>query len=215
MKQISITTNTETRKAYVKTPYNGEFVKKIKFIGGAKWRSQERAWEIPAEAVSEARDILKDVFGETDIDAVEKVTVRLRTLTMIQEPASKGVRICGKEVCRAYGRDSGAIIGNEVSFTGNMPYSGGSAGHPDVIIPENAIITLYNVPEQLTEAIDTTIYEIIEIKEENEDKKEKLLLEKEQLKNITLKSCLAVVKMVGMVSLMRNIYLIAQGKLYG
>lgn len=34
-------------KAYIYTPYNAEFVKAIKGIGGARWNRDKSAWATP------------------------------------------------------------------------------------------------------------------------------------------------------------------------
>ena len=50
-------------KANVYTPYNPDFVKKVKGIGGAKWNGSEKCWEIPETAIEAARAIMCEVFG--------------------------------------------------------------------------------------------------------------------------------------------------------
>ena len=73
-------------KANIFTPYNAEFVKRIKSIGGAKWNAGDKCWTVPAEAVDAARDIMMDVYGETDIpDGSEKMKLRITALVDIEE----------------------------------------------------------------------------------------------------------------------------------
>lgn len=47
------------REALLFTPYNAEFIAAVKNIGGAHWDREHRAWSIPAEAIEQARDIMR------------------------------------------------------------------------------------------------------------------------------------------------------------
>ena len=53
--------------ANVYTPYNPDFVRKIKGIGGAKWNGSKKCWTIPEFAIEAAREIMCEVYGYSDI----------------------------------------------------------------------------------------------------------------------------------------------------
>lgn len=113
-------------KAYIYTPYNAEFVKAIKGIGGARWNRDKSAWAIPADCADQAREIMRRVYGEDDRpDCGERVDVRLTFDSSVSEWQS-AVTIYGKTISRAYGRDSGARCGDDVAFVEGQPESGGS-----------------------------------------------------------------------------------------
>ena len=40
----------ENGRANIYTPYNPDFVRKIKGVGGSKWNSSEKYWSIPEDA---------------------------------------------------------------------------------------------------------------------------------------------------------------------
>lgn len=63
-------------RASIYTPFNRDFVTAIKSnIGGRKWDSDERCWTVPEEALPQVRQIMMDVYGETDLpDAGGSVT---------------------------------------------------------------------------------------------------------------------------------------------
>ena len=95
-------------KAYIYTPYNAEFVKAIKGIGGARWNRDKSAWAVPADCIDQAREIMRRVYGEDDRpDCGKRVDVRLTFDSSVSEWQS-AVTIYGKTISRAYGRDSGA-----------------------------------------------------------------------------------------------------------
>lgn len=163
--------------AYVFTPYNPLFVRKIKTIGGAKWDFDERCWKIPASAVDTARGIMIDVYGESDLpDDVEKVTVRVSFPNGAAECRSPIV-VFGRVIASAYGRDSGAKVGDGVVFVKGAPKSGGSRNNWDTIIPDGSIVEIHNIP--VTALTDDYEYEIVEEKKIDraalEAEKEKLL----------------------------------------
>ena len=135
-------------KAYLTPPYNPDFVRAIKSIGGARWVGARKAGRIPAEAVDEAREIMRDIYGEDDFGG-EKVTARLSVTTDITSDYRKPIVVFGRSVISAISRDGGCIIGDGVSIVcdGEQPSSGGSAKNYYAQVPEGAKITLYNIPK--------------------------------------------------------------------
>lgn len=156
-------------KAYVFTPYSPEFVKRIKSIGGARWDRDARAWEIPAASTDSARQIMFDVYGETDqAFANEKVDVRIDVTEDITEYGD-GITILGRGVCKAWGRDSGASILEGVDFIKGRPDSGGSAKYWCTEIPKGCSFIIHGVPKQKAEDFikqdhDDLVAKIISVK---------------------------------------------------
>lgn len=167
-------------KANVYTPYNPDFVKAIKGIGGAKWDSSERCWTIPETAVDAARIIMTEVYGYSDIKENKTVTLRV----IFNERISKtraDIVLFGKILAHAYGRDSGAKVGDDVAYIEGGATSGGSAHNWNSIVKEGSVAILSNVNENVyknekpeynitVEVINTKINE-----QELLDEKERLL----------------------------------------
>lgn len=134
-------------RAMITSPYNADFVSAIKQIGGARWDRARRVWSIPADTVEQAREVMRRVYGEDDRpNAQPNVSVRLtfgERVYRTQEP----IMIYGKTVASAYGRDSGARVGDDVAFVTGSPESGGSVKNWATIIPEGCIAVLHNVPQ--------------------------------------------------------------------
>jgi len=136
-------------KANIFTPYNAEFVKRIKGIGGAKWNAGDKCWTVPAEAVDAARDIMMDVYGETDIpDGSEKLKLRITALVDIEELRAP-VSYFGKNLASASGRDSGARVGDGVILESGTITSSGSMKNWTSMIRKEAVMILTDVPETL------------------------------------------------------------------
>ena len=169
--------------ALVYTPYSAEFVSRIKTsIGGAKWDGTKKAWKVPATAVDAVRDIMREIYGETDEpEATEKVNVRLTFNSRYSEWCAP-VTLLGKTVASAFGRDSGAKVGDGVTFVEGAPDSGGSMKNWHTVIPEGSFVILYDVTKSIVTADllpDCVTFEIEERRPEIERKD--LLEERERL----------------------------------
>ena len=82
------------KHACIFTPYNPDFVERVKKIGNAKWKSN--FWLIPAEAVDAAREIMRDVYGYDDTMKNDTVNLRLTFLEEVsaENPASPVLQRC-------------------------------------------------------------------------------------------------------------------------
>lgn len=143
---MTIKINTIDDRAYLETPYNANFVAAVKQIGGASWDRSRRAWSIPAEAIDQAREIMRRVYGEDDRPSTEpSVSVKLTFDDRICEWHAP-VTIMGKTIASAWGRDSGARVGDDVVFVEGRPESGGSVKNWYSVVPEGCVVVLHNVP---------------------------------------------------------------------
>lgn len=177
---MKITIENGTAKVY--TPYNREFVEKIKTIGGRKWDATEKCWTVPESEVETVRKHMMDVFGETDQPiAGEKVTVKI---TFNREGASdyrEGIYLFGKPIIRAFGRDSGARVCDDVTLIEGKVTSGGSSKNWYTLAAEGTVLKVRNVPKaalEMIEGYDVTVEEIEETginRQALEDEKAKLL----------------------------------------
>ena len=93
-------------KAMLFTPYNMDFVKRIKKFSDARWDNRKKCWTINKENLDAARTVMREIYGYSDVDVNEKVTVRIHVKEyMCEEQAD--VMLFGKVLSHAYGRDSG------------------------------------------------------------------------------------------------------------
>lgn len=181
-----ITVKIEDRKARLYTPFSSEFVSSIKKIGGAKWNSNARCWEVPAEALDSARKIMKAVYGYTDLPDNGKLLKLRLTFKIEVSEVRASVVYFGKTIATAWGRDSGARCGEDVVFEEKNPTSGGSMRNWRSIVAARSVVILRNVPECLyrseIEKIDADDVTVELLGEEAPTiSKEALLEEKERL----------------------------------
>lgn len=179
MENIKIVIN--ENEAHLYTPYNSDFVKKIKGIGGSRWESSERYWIIPSYAVDEAREIMRQIYGCDDRIEETKETVKLK-IKVVEKLFSTqdDVNMFGRCLCHASGRDSEAKAGTGVIYVNGGPKSGGSVKNWCSVVPAGSEIVLPNVSKALYDAYVADERIKVEIVPECPSR-EKLLAEKEQL----------------------------------
>ncbi len=137
---------TKDGRAYISAPYNPEFVNRIKAMGG-RWEASSRRWSVQDNAVDAVRAMMLDIYGENDeTPAAERVTLVVHAVDGAD--ALRGaITLAGKTIAKAFGRDSGAKIGDDVAFISGAPYSAGSAKGWFTVIPAGATFEVYNVAQ--------------------------------------------------------------------
>ena len=83
---------TRGKKAYIQTPYHSTFVARIKQISGARWNPKKRAWVVDVEFLPLVRQIMDEIFGESDVPAEgERYNIKLTFHTDISSRPLDGV----------------------------------------------------------------------------------------------------------------------------
>lgn len=131
--------------AYIVSPYNPKFVARVKALGG-KWDASSKRWRVSAQSVDTVRAAMLDVYGQNDEPVSETVTVIVRFSESDHAPCAPYV-LFGRVIATAWGRDSGARVGEDVAFIQGKPTSGGSAKNWGTYIPEGAVIEIYGIPK--------------------------------------------------------------------
>ena len=171
-------------KANLYTPYNSEFVKAIKGIGGARWNRDKRAWSIPVESVDVAREIMQRVYGESDVTTGKKVTIRIKAKESM-DAWHDGIYAFGVSLAHASGRDSGARVGENAMLVEGSIDSNGSMKNWTTYVAEGTIFQI-TIPESKLEACreeEAEWWEITVLQQGKEEKKTSLIQEREKLLN--------------------------------
>lgn len=166
-------------KANVYTPYNPDFVKKVKGIGGAKWNGSEKCWEIPETAIEAAREIMCEVFGYSDVKENETISLKITFNEKVEEPKSDVV-LFGKILSHAKGRDTGAKVGDDVAYICGGGTSGGSVKNWYSIVRDGSVAILSNVNKSIYEREKIPYNVTVEVINESKSEKD-LIEEKERL----------------------------------
>jgi hypothetical protein len=148
---------TSDHRILVYTPFNKQFVDAARRAGG-RWSAQDRAWLFAEELTETVRGLLRHIFGEDDTKA-EVARVRLRCTFEGGEAGNRRywpdrggnleVVLAGREVARAFHRDSGARLGPDVVLIQGRFNSGGSRANPRITVSDNTVVDLLRVPETM------------------------------------------------------------------
>lgn len=180
-------TKVADNKIEVRTPYNPQFVSKIK-TAGARWNAIDKAWTMHAANIDVAREILRAVYGRDDMPAADEKLVRVRVTALQNISADRGpIVLLGRIIASARGRDSGARVGEGVAFIDGKPQSGGSVKNWTTEISEGSIFVVADVPTTLLGELDETgwrgqklyRYEIID--DDRDEQLRKLQARREEL----------------------------------
>lgn len=122
--------------------YNQNLVDECRNLGG-RWDAEEKAWIFS--------DIVEDKVNELDeLFNSEKVVVEITANDDCWQPC-RAVTFLGYTIAKAFGRDSGAKLGEEVSLISGKISSGGSMKNWQTKIEEGSIFRL-KVARELLDA---------------------------------------------------------------
>ena len=122
MEQISF--KKQDGKIIVTTYYNRRFASKARNLQG-KWDSSKKAWIFDESVEEYVKQALLDVFGVTGETPYETCSLLIKDFTAWE---SRGeVELFGRTVARAFGRDTGAKLGDDIIWISGSYGSGGSA----------------------------------------------------------------------------------------
>jgi hypothetical protein len=118
---------------------------------GGKWDSYDQVWVADIRALEPVRDICREIYGEDD-QGGEHVTLRVTFLQRYTGDRAPCV-LAGRTLASASGRDSGARVGDGVSFIKGRPQSGGSVKNWLTVIPDGCVVNIYDVPVAMAQKV--------------------------------------------------------------
>lgn len=121
--EISITETASGRLA-IQAPYDKGFISGVKKLGG-RWEAGSKCWTIAPTERKEAEVLLGDVYGWMASGLGGSQVIVLTAKRDLRE-FEDGIRVSGRTIARATGRDSGARLGDGVVMLDGYIYSGGS-----------------------------------------------------------------------------------------
>lgn len=147
---MTITTLETGRHVAVSTPYNAEFVAALKErVRGCRWNSLYRHWVVPADAIDTVRQIMMEVFGETDQPDnspryIVRVTFAERFVT-----ERNSLDLFGREIAFAYSSDSGVRLCSGVTLESGDLRSAGNRRRAQVEIAAGTALAVSGVTEAM------------------------------------------------------------------
>lgn len=136
----------------VSSPYHPDFAPKARKLGG-RWQPTTKTWSFDVRDEGRVRALLRAVFGDDGSAPVETLTVRCGSGPLEGRQGTFGGSrpmswwLAGREVARAYGRDSGAKLGDGVIVLKGSFSSGGSVKNPGCYFSEDLQVEVRDVPK--------------------------------------------------------------------
>lgn len=137
-------------KVEVVSPYNSEFVKRARNLRGS-WNAQKSAWVFDESVEEHVKNAMKECFGVTGEEPVEFCTLHVKDFTAYVYRDQ--VDLFGRTIARAFGRDSGAKLGDDIIWLKGKYTSGGSVKNWSTDV-ENAEFEIQNFPVERTKFED-------------------------------------------------------------
>lgn len=136
-------------KLRVVSPYNACFISKAKKLGG-KW--DEGAWVFDVLAEEPLKSALLECYG-TDGSQEPNVALKIKAKKELDE-WHDSVSFGGIPVARAWGRDSGAKVCEDVIMVSGKITSGGSVKNWRTYVSEGSEFILTSVPKSILDKKD-------------------------------------------------------------
>lgn len=138
-----IRVESKDNKLYIYTPYNSNFRKMIKPIG--KWNG--KAWEVTADKIDDINRMLNLCYGYDADNPESSIDIEVTAKSELFGEGYDGIIMFGRQIASATDRDSGARIGEGVTFLQGSADSSGSRKYWGAAIPEGAVFKVFDVPE--------------------------------------------------------------------
>ncbi len=147
-------------KLTVSAPFNPDWNSPAKKLGG-KWDSAGRAWVFDARDEAKVRALALRIYGTdgSPVAAEDMLTLRLAASLLDGRDGSFGGSrptswwFAGRQVARAFGRDSGATLGDGVIVVKGGFSSGGSVKNPSCTFSAGTIVEVRDVPRALAQKL--------------------------------------------------------------
>lgn len=123
MSDFNYTHDKENFKIKVQTPYNAEFVKKARNIRGS-WDKETSEWVFDDSVEDYVKDALMECYGTTGEGIVEICSILIKDKYICGDKGP--AELFGRTIARAFGRDSGAKLGDDIIWISGDYNSSGS-----------------------------------------------------------------------------------------
>lgn len=166
----------------VSSQYNSNLPKRARAIGG-NWDPTKKVWVFNISDEKLVKELYMDIYREWEMSKLIRVRITLRNKMF---NTNDSVYICGKQIARATGRDSGAKTGEDIRWvSGELPTSGGSTKYWTTVVYEDSVFDIVKFPydalEELSELANRRDFSFEVIEETNIDVTA-LIAERETLK---------------------------------
>ena len=143
---LSYRIDVDSGKALITSPYNPDFISKVKLMGG-KWDAGRRVWKVDEGLIEDVRSAMREVYGRDDRVELSGTCTVIVSFSEDVDGYKSPVTVFGRVIASAYGRDSGAKVGEGCAFLEGRPESGGSVKNWRTTVPAGSKVKIMDVPK--------------------------------------------------------------------
>lgn len=136
----------ENGKIKMKSGFHPDLAQKAKQLGG-KWDGGEKCWIFDERDDEHVKKLYMRIYGDDGETTQNLVDVRITVVEELSECCG-AIYACGKILAKAFGRDSGAKVGDGVKLLKGKIDSGGSMKNWRTIIGDGSVFELRDVTER-------------------------------------------------------------------
>lgn len=137
-----------------RSPYNAIFVERARNLGG-KFRGG--AWYFDARDESRVREVCREVYGSDGLTS-DTITLRIEWTESRAETCGP-LTVSGRTIATAFGRDSGAKLGDGVVVLAGGFDSGGSVKNWQTKVSAGTIALVRDFPRSLADKLSSNKYQ--------------------------------------------------------
>ncbi len=166
----------ENGKVKVQSPFNSEFVKRAKDLGG-KWDNNSKSWIFNENVIECVKNLLLEIYGVNGETHYETCSLVVKNLN---KGGDNSIELFGRTILRGFGRNSKIQLGDGIVWINGEKKTTGSMKNWGVLV-ENGTFEIQNFPIERTKFNDVQKAiqeEWVEIKV-TENKRSKEEIEKE------------------------------------
>jgi hypothetical protein len=127
----------------VESPYNPEFSSRARGLGG-KWKAP--LWIFDERDEKRVKELCVEIYGTDGVDS-DLVSIRV-TLEEDDWNYELSFYVAGRQVARAFDRDSGARLGEGVILLNGKFGSSGSRKSPAITVDKGTVFELRDIPRK-------------------------------------------------------------------
>lgn len=144
-------------KIIVRMEYFPEAVSKIKKLGKVSWEPKMKGWLVSNDFEDDVKGILIEYYGTDGSFSPKVINIEVTAIQNI-ETLKKPVLFAGKVIAAAYGRDSGAKLGEYTAQLSGKINSGGSSSNWKTIVDGGSCFKVLQVNEELLKRESNNIF---------------------------------------------------------
>lgn len=147
---MSVSIKRTATQLIVSSPYNADLPEQARNAGG-KWVRALSAWVFDIAAEPQVATVYRNVYGQWD-DVIEEVSIAC-TCTNGASKICDSLKLAGRSIAYASGRDSGARTSDGVIVVSGGFTSGGSVKNWRTVARENTTFRVLHVPRPIAERL--------------------------------------------------------------